>query len=62
MYLTFDPLLRESPKKPAGPAAQMHVAAPAAFASRYDARLFSFSLIAAVTGYCSRIFSALDVL
>ncbi|KAM4543067.1 transforming acidic coiled-coil-containing protein 3 isoform 3-T3 [Odontesthes bonariensis] len=34
LYLKFDPLLRESPKKPAGPAGQMHVAAPAAFASR----------------------------
>ncbi|XP_072221547.1 transforming acidic coiled-coil-containing protein 3 isoform X2 [Leuresthes tenuis] len=34
LYLKFDPLLRESPKKPAGPATQMHVAAPAAFASR----------------------------
>ncbi|XP_017266373.1 transforming acidic coiled-coil-containing protein 3 [Kryptolebias marmoratus] len=34
LYLKFDPLLRESPKKSAGPAAQTHVAAPAALASR----------------------------
>ncbi|XP_037551280.1 transforming acidic coiled-coil-containing protein 3 [Nematolebias whitei] len=36
LYLKFDPLLRESPKKSAGPAAQMHVAAPAALASRLE--------------------------
>ncbi|XP_061599816.1 transforming acidic coiled-coil-containing protein 3 [Cololabis saira] len=36
LYLKFDPLLRESPKKSAGPAALMHVTAPAAFASRLE--------------------------
>ncbi|XP_070698460.1 transforming acidic coiled-coil-containing protein 3 isoform X2 [Pempheris klunzingeri] len=37
LYLKFDPLLRESPKKSAGPAAQTHVSRPAAFVSRHDA-------------------------
>ncbi len=50
LYLKFDPLLRESPKKPAGLAAQTHVPRPAAFVSRYDVLLFSLTLIAAVTG------------
>ncbi|XP_008281984.1 transforming acidic coiled-coil-containing protein 3 [Stegastes partitus] len=36
LYLKFDPLLRESPKKPAGPGVQLHVAPPAAFASRLE--------------------------
>lgn len=36
LYLKFDPLLRESPKKPAGPAAQAHIARPAAFVSRIE--------------------------
>ncbi|XP_035529922.1 transforming acidic coiled-coil-containing protein 3 isoform X2 [Morone saxatilis] len=31
LYLKFDPLLRESPKKSAGPAAQTHVPRPGAF-------------------------------
>nr|XP_015825548.2 transforming acidic coiled-coil-containing protein 3 [Nothobranchius furzeri]XP_054597584.1 transforming acidic coiled-coil-containing protein 3 [Nothobranchius furzeri] len=34
LYLKFDPLLRESPKKSAGPSAQTHVAVPAALASQ----------------------------
>lgn len=50
LYLKFDPLLRESPKKSGGPAAQMsHVPRPASFVSQYDVLLFSLSLIAAVT-------------
>ncbi|XP_044023713.1 transforming acidic coiled-coil-containing protein 3 isoform X2 [Siniperca chuatsi] len=36
LYLKFDPLLRESPKKSAGPAAQTHVPRPAAFVSRLE--------------------------
>nr|XP_020458996.1 transforming acidic coiled-coil-containing protein 3-like [Monopterus albus] len=36
LYLKFDPLLRESPKKSAGPAAQPPVPHPAAFASRLE--------------------------
>ncbi|KAI3367722.1 hypothetical protein L3Q82_026562 [Scortum barcoo] len=36
LYLKFDPLLRESPKKPTGPAAQTHIARPAAFISRLE--------------------------
>ncbi|XP_037603039.1 transforming acidic coiled-coil-containing protein 3 [Sebastes umbrosus] len=36
LYLKFDPLLRESPKKPAGPAAQTNVPRPAAFVSRLE--------------------------
>lgn len=36
LYLKFDPLLRESPKKSAGPAAQTHVPHPAAFVSRLE--------------------------
>ncbi|XP_018545531.1 LOW QUALITY PROTEIN: transforming acidic coiled-coil-containing protein 3 [Lates calcarifer] len=36
LYLKFDPLLRESPKKSAGPAAQTHVPRPAAFDSRLE--------------------------
>ncbi|XP_029349615.1 transforming acidic coiled-coil-containing protein 3 [Echeneis naucrates] len=36
LYLKFDPLLRESPKKSAGPAAQTHVARPIDFASRLE--------------------------
>uniref|UniRef100_A0A3P9PKA2 Transforming, acidic coiled-coil containing protein 3 n=1 Tax=Poecilia reticulata TaxID=8081 RepID=A0A3P9PKA2_POERE len=35
LYLKFDPLLRESPKKPAGPAAQLLSAAPAGLSARY---------------------------
>ncbi|XP_076014650.1 transforming acidic coiled-coil-containing protein 3 [Genypterus blacodes] len=37
LYLKFDPLLRESPKKGPGPAPQAHGPLPAAFASRLDA-------------------------
>ncbi|XP_034531582.1 transforming acidic coiled-coil-containing protein 3 [Notolabrus celidotus] len=36
LYLKFDPLLRESPKKPAGPAALTHVPRPAAFVTRLE--------------------------
>ncbi|KAL7380011.1 hypothetical protein ABVT39_009970 [Epinephelus coioides] len=36
LYLKFDPLLRESPKKPAGPAAQAPAPRPAAFVSRLE--------------------------
>ncbi|XP_040917524.1 transforming acidic coiled-coil-containing protein 3 isoform X2 [Toxotes jaculatrix] len=36
LYLKFDPLLRESPKKSSGPAAETHVPRPAAFASRLE--------------------------
>ncbi|XP_070776072.1 transforming acidic coiled-coil-containing protein 3 [Enoplosus armatus] len=36
LYLKFDPLLRESPKKSAGPSAQTHVPRPAAFVSRLE--------------------------
>lgn len=36
LYLKFDPLLRESPKKSAGPGVQVHVPPPAAFASRLE--------------------------
>ncbi|XP_039993176.1 transforming acidic coiled-coil-containing protein 3 [Xiphias gladius] len=36
LYLKFDPLLRESPKKSAGPAAQTNVPLPAAFVSRLE--------------------------
>ncbi|XP_028995099.1 transforming acidic coiled-coil-containing protein 3 isoform X2 [Betta splendens] len=36
LYLKFDPLLRESPKKSAGPAAQTSVPHPAALASRFE--------------------------
>nr|XP_046268055.1 transforming acidic coiled-coil-containing protein 3 [Scatophagus argus]XP_046268056.1 transforming acidic coiled-coil-containing protein 3 [Scatophagus argus] len=38
LYLKFDPLLRESPKKSAGPAAQTHVPRPAAFVSQLERR------------------------
>ncbi|XP_051237162.1 transforming acidic coiled-coil-containing protein 3 isoform X2 [Dicentrarchus labrax] len=37
LYLKFDPLLRESPKKSAGPAAQTHVPRPGAFVSQLAA-------------------------
>ncbi|XP_071383863.1 transforming acidic coiled-coil-containing protein 3 isoform X1 [Centroberyx affinis] len=37
LYLKFDPLLRESPKKPGGPAAQNNLPRPAAFVSRLGA-------------------------
>ncbi|XP_071353649.1 transforming acidic coiled-coil-containing protein 3 [Trachinotus anak] len=36
LYLKFDPLLKDSPKKPAGPAAQTHVPHPADFVSRLE--------------------------
>ncbi|XP_047466801.1 transforming acidic coiled-coil-containing protein 3 [Mugil cephalus] len=36
LYLKFDPLLRESPKKLAGPGAQVHAAPLPAFASRLE--------------------------
>lgn len=36
LYLKFDPLLRESPKKSAGPAVNTHVPCPLTFASEYD--------------------------
>ncbi|XP_026157531.1 transforming acidic coiled-coil-containing protein 3 [Mastacembelus armatus] len=36
LYLKFDPLLRESPKKSAGPTAQTHVPRPTAFVSRLE--------------------------
>ncbi|XP_031703486.1 transforming acidic coiled-coil-containing protein 3 isoform X2 [Anarrhichthys ocellatus] len=36
LYLKFDPLLRESPKKSAGPVAHTHVPHPAAFVSRLE--------------------------
>lgn len=36
LYLKFDPLLRESPKKSAGPAAQLLSAAPSGLASRLN--------------------------
>ncbi|XP_043999575.1 transforming acidic coiled-coil-containing protein 3 isoform X2 [Gambusia affinis] len=36
LYLKFDPLLRESPKKPAGPAAQLLSAAPAGLSARFS--------------------------
>ncbi|XP_075964076.1 transforming acidic coiled-coil-containing protein 3 isoform X2 [Anarhichas minor] len=36
LYLKFDPLLRESPKKSAGPVAHTHVPRPAAFVSRLE--------------------------
>ncbi|XP_042356609.1 transforming acidic coiled-coil-containing protein 3 [Plectropomus leopardus] len=36
LYLKFDPLLRESPKKSAGPAAQPHGPRPADFVSRLE--------------------------
>lgn len=36
LYLKFDPLLRESPKTPAGPAVNTRVPRPPAFASQYD--------------------------
>uniref|UniRef100_UPI0037E7202D transforming acidic coiled-coil-containing protein 3 n=1 Tax=Semicossyphus pulcher TaxID=241346 RepID=UPI0037E7202D len=36
LYLKFDPLLRESPKKSAGPPAQTHVPRPAAFVTRLE--------------------------
>ncbi|KAM9842338.1 transforming acidic coiled-coil-containing protein 3 [Aulostomus maculatus] len=36
LYLKFDPLLRESPKKPAGAAVQAHISRPAALLSRFD--------------------------
>lgn len=36
LYLKFDPLLRESPKKSAGPGAQIHLPPPAAFVSRLE--------------------------
>ncbi|KAM4626030.1 transforming acidic coiled-coil-containing protein 3 [Polymixia lowei] len=38
LYLKFDPLLRESPKKGAGPAVQNHLPRPSALASRLEAR------------------------
>ncbi|XP_068582561.1 LOW QUALITY PROTEIN: transforming acidic coiled-coil-containing protein 3 [Cebidichthys violaceus] len=37
LYLKFDPLLRESPKKSAGPVAHAHAPRPAAFVSRLEA-------------------------
>lgn len=46
LYLKFDPLLRESPKKCAGPT---HVTRPAAFVSQYGLLLFSLTMIGAVT-------------
>ncbi|KAG8013375.1 Transforming acidic coiled-coil-containing protein 3 [Nibea albiflora] len=36
LYLKFDPLLRESPKKSGGPAAQTHGPRPVPFVSQYD--------------------------
>lgn len=36
LYLKFDPLLRESPKKSAGPGVQVHVPPPAAFDPRLE--------------------------
>ncbi|XP_056282250.1 transforming acidic coiled-coil-containing protein 3 [Pseudoliparis swirei] len=36
LYLKFDPLMRESPKKSAGPVALTHVTRPAAFVSRLE--------------------------
>lgn len=36
LYLKFDPLLRESPKKPAGPAVNTRVPCPTAFASQLE--------------------------
>ncbi|XP_023141714.2 transforming acidic coiled-coil-containing protein 3 [Amphiprion ocellaris] len=36
LYLKFDPLLRESPKKSAGPGVQVHIPPPAASASRLE--------------------------
>lgn len=36
LYLKFDPLLRESPKKSVGPGVQVHLPPPAAFASRLE--------------------------
>ncbi|XP_014863198.1 PREDICTED: transforming acidic coiled-coil-containing protein 3 isoform X1 [Poecilia mexicana] len=36
LYLKFDPLLRESPKKPAGPAAQLLSAAPAGLSAWFS--------------------------
>lgn len=49
LYLKFDPLLRESPKKSGGPAAQSHGPRPVPFVSQYDVLLFSLTLTAAVT-------------
>lgn len=49
LYLKFDPLLRESPKKCGGAAAQFHIPRPAASISQYGTLLFSLSLTA-VTG------------
>lgn len=43
LYLKFDPLLRESPKKSAGPAVQTLVPRPASFLSQYDLLLFSLT-------------------
>lgn len=40
LYLKFDPLLRESPKKPAGPAVNARIPRPPAFTSQYGICLF----------------------
>uniref|UniRef100_A0AAQ4Q3L4 Transforming acidic coiled-coil-containing protein C-terminal domain-containing protein n=1 Tax=Gasterosteus aculeatus aculeatus TaxID=481459 RepID=A0AAQ4Q3L4_GASAC len=39
LYLKFDPLMRESPKKPAGPVAHGNASRPVAFVSRYETAL-----------------------
>lgn len=41
LYLKFDPLLRESPRKSAGPAAHTSVPRPASLVSRYSTFLFA---------------------
>ncbi|KAF6732885.1 Transforming acidic coiled-coil-containing protein 3 [Oryzias melastigma] len=46
LYLKFDPLLRDSPKKSAGPAASMHLPPPPAFASRLESHLAKEELVA----------------